>query len=90
MIKLHTCDWMWAKSRFHACWRVEYALRDAGVEFERVEEPHSWSKRENTLARTGQRAYPWIELDDGTVYREESKDMAETIREGRLMTKEGR
>ena len=31
---------------------------------------------------SGQRQYPVIELDDGTVYREESKDMAARIRHG--------
>jgi hypothetical protein len=30
--------------------------------------------------RTGQKKYPWIEFEDGSVYREESKDMAATIR----------
>ena len=89
MIKLHTCNWMWAKSSIHPCWKVEKALRDSGVEFERIEEPHSRRKRQNTLERTGQRNYPWIEFDDGGVYREESKDMAETIREGKLNEKRG-
>jgi hypothetical protein len=89
MIKLHTCNWRWAKSSFHACWRVEKALRDAGVEFERVEEPHSRRKRQNTLARTGQKHLPWIEFENGSVYREESKDMAATIRAGKLGEKRG-
>ena len=29
--------------------------------------------------------YPAIEFEDGTWYREESKDMAKTIRDGHLM-----
>jgi hypothetical protein len=38
---------------------------------------------------TGQSAYPAIEFEDGSWYREESKDMERTIREGRLMEKQG-
>jgi hypothetical protein len=33
--------------------------------------------------------YPDIQFEDGTWYREESKDMERTIREGRLMEKRG-
>jgi hypothetical protein len=84
VIKLHTCNWMWAKSSIHPCWKVEHALRDAGVQYERVEEPHSRRTRQHTFERTGQKNFPWIEFEDGTVYREESKNMAETIRAGRL------
>jgi hypothetical protein len=80
---------MWAKSSLHPCWKVERALQDAGVEYERVEEPHARRKRHNTLARTGQKSHPWIEFEDGSVYREESKEMAETIRAGRLDEQRG-
>jgi hypothetical protein len=38
---------------------------------------------------TGQQQYPVIQFDDGAVYREESKAMAETIRSGRLDEKRG-
>jgi hypothetical protein len=34
---------------------------------------------------TGQKVLPAIELEDGTVIREESKDLAARIREGRLL-----
>ena len=37
------------------------------------------------VEHTGQKLYPAIELDDGTWYREESKDMEKTIRDGKLM-----
>ena len=40
--------------------------------------------REETVARTGQRGFPWIEFEDGSVYREESNDMAERIKAGTL------
>ena len=42
------------------------------------------SKRDDLERITGQRKYPAIEFEDGSVYREESKDMAATIAAGRL------
>jgi hypothetical protein len=33
---------------------------------------------------SGQRKYPVIEFEDGSAYREESKEMAATIESGRL------
>ena len=45
-------------------------------------------KREDVKRLTGQTAYPTIEFEDGTAYREESSDMAERIKAGRLF--EGR
>ncbi|MCW2965392.1 MAG: hypothetical protein JWO17_2644, partial [Actinomycetia bacterium] len=36
-----------------------------------------------------QTSYPAIEFEDGSWYREESKDMEQTIRDGRLMEKAG-
>jgi hypothetical protein len=41
------------------------------------------------IAGTGQAKYPAIEFEDGSWYREESKDMVRTIKEGRLMEKAG-
>jgi Glutathione S-transferase, N-terminal domain len=87
-IKLHRCGNMWIKFGGHPCWRVQKALDEKGIAYEIVEEP--WPRRrENAEARTGQKKYPWIEFEDGSIYREESKDMAETIRAGRLEEKRG-
>ena len=87
-VKLHRCGYQWAKVGPHPCWRVEKALQDAGIEYERS--PGPWfGKREVMVEHTGQRSYPAIEFEDGSWYREESKDMAQTIREGRLMEKMG-
>jgi len=33
---------------------------------------------------SGQKLYPVVEFENGSIYREESKDMAATIRAGRL------
>jgi hypothetical protein len=43
------------------------------------------SQRDALEKLSGQRQYPVIELEDGTVYREESKDMAARIRRGELL-----
>jgi Glutathione S-transferase, N-terminal domain len=85
-VKLHRCSGMWAKFGGHPCWRVQKALDESGVEYELVKEGSAFkgSSRPNTIEKTGQKKFPWIEFEDGTVYREESKDMAATIRSGRL------
>jgi hypothetical protein len=83
-IKLHRCKNVWVKFAGHPCWRVQKALDDAGIEYELDRMPWSPRKREETERRTGQTKYPWIEFEDGSVYREESKDMAQRIKDGRL------
>ncbi len=90
-IKLHRCKNLWFKFGGHPCWRVHKALDEQGVEYEIVKELPTFarSKRTNTIERTGQQGLPWIEFEDGSVYREESKDMAETIRAGKLNEKRG-
>jgi hypothetical protein len=62
---------------------VQKALDDAGVNYEVVVEKY-FGPREETVERTGQKRFPWIEFEDASVYREESKDMAQRIGEGKL------
>ena len=84
-VKLHRCSNMWVKVEGHPCWRVQKALDEAGVDYEVVKHPSfRRSKRTEYIALTGQDRLPAIELEDGTVIREESKDLAARIREGRL------
>ena len=98
-VKLHRCGTMWLKITAHPCWRVQKALDQAGIEYEVVEHSKSRGTRTALAIRqvslcfaassdyielTGQAALPAIELEDGTVIREESKDLAARIREGRL------
>ena len=83
-VKLHRCRNQWVKIGGHPCWRVEQALIDAGIEYERVPGPVSRSKRDALQELSGQRLYPVLELEDGSVYRDESKRMAERIRAGEL------
>ena len=82
-VKLHRCKNLWVKGP-HPCWTVQKALDDAGIEYEIVEE--KWfGDRAPTVQTTGQKKSPWIEFEDGSVYREESKDMAARIHSGQLM-----
>ena len=81
-VKLHRCVNLWVKGP-HPCWKVQKALDDAGVNYEIVKEKY-FGARPETVERTGQKRFPWIEFEDGSVYREESKDMAARIREGKL------
>jgi glutathione S-transferase len=83
-IKLHRCSNEWVKVGAHPCWKVQKALDESGIEYELVKGPSRRGKRDDLEALSGQRQYPVIELEDGRVYREESKDMAERIRSGKL------
>lgn len=83
-VKLHRCKLNWLKIDAHPCWRVQKALDEQGIEYEAVVGPARKSKREQLEKISGQRAYPTIEFDDGTAYREESADMASRIRAGKL------
>lgn len=80
---------MWVKVSGHPCWKVQKALDDAGVEYVIVKGPLFRSKRDDLEKLSGQRQYPVIEFEDGSVYREESKEMAETIKAGKLDEKRG-
>jgi hypothetical protein len=88
-VKLHRCSNQWAKVPGHPCWNVEKALKAAGVEYEVAPGPVRKSKRGRMEEQTGQRLYPAIEFEDGTWYREQSKDMVQTIADGKLMEKKG-
>jgi hypothetical protein len=87
-VKLHRCSNMWLKFNGHPCWKVQKALDDQGIAYEVV--PGPWPSRKTrtaVLKGTGQSAYPAIEFEDGSWYREQSKEMEHTIREGDLMKK---
>jgi glutathione S-transferase len=76
---------MWVKIGAHPCWKVQKALDDQGIEYEVVKGPLRRGQRDELEKLSGQRQYPVIELEDGTVYREESKDMAARIQRGELL-----
>ncbi len=84
-VKLHRCSGQWVKIKGHPCWRIEKALMDMGIAYERVPGPKPKAERTAVIEGTGQQKYPAIQFEDGSWYREESKEMERTIREGRLM-----
>ncbi len=88
-VKLHRCSTMWIKGP-HPCWQVQKALDQAGVDYEVVKHPaFPRGRRKDYIALTGQQLFPAIELQDGTVIREESKDLVQRVRAGDLGTVPG-
>ncbi len=88
-VKLHRCSVGWFKADMHPCWRVQKALDEQAIEYEVVTGPLRPGKRDELNELSGQRKYPVIEFEDGRVYREESADMAERIRAGKLFEASG-
>jgi glutathione S-transferase len=88
-VKLHRCSNTWVKLDGHPCWRVQKALDDQGVAYEVVSGPWLPGKRSDLERLSGQRKYPVIEFEDGTAYRAESKEMAQRIRDGKLLEGHG-
>jgi glutathione S-transferase len=83
-VKLHRCPVMFAKFDAHPCWKVQRALDEEGIEYELVKGPLRAGKRDELEQLSGQRKYPVVEFEDGTVYRDESQEMAARIRAGEL------
>jgi glutathione S-transferase len=83
-VKLYRCSNLWVKIGGHPCWRVQKALDEQGVDYEVVPGPVRRRKRDQLERLSGQRQYPVIQFEDGSVYREESKDMAARIKAGKL------
>ena len=82
-VKLHRCS-VPLRIEAHPCWRVQKALDEQGIEYEVVTGPLLPGKRGELKRLSGQRKYPTIEFEDGSVYRAESREMAERIRAGGL------
>jgi glutathione S-transferase len=85
-VKLHRCSLMFVKIDRHPCWKVQKALDEQGIDYEVVKGPLRPGKRDELEQLSNQNKYPVIEFEDGRVYREESKAMAERIRAGKLFS----
>jgi glutathione S-transferase len=83
-VRLHRCSWTFIHADIDACWKVQRALNEQGIEYELVKHGYSRTRRDDVEALSGQRKLPVIELPDGTVYRTESADMAARVRSGEL------
>jgi glutathione S-transferase len=87
-VKLHRCPFTFLKTDLDHCWRVQRALDEQGIAYDIVKEPSlPRSRRKDLIAKSGQHMLPVVEFDDGSTYREESDDMAATIRAGKLFEK---
>jgi glutaredoxin len=86
-LKLHRCSTPWKAG---PCWRVQKALDEQGIDYEVVKGPMRPGGRTELKRISGQRLYPVVEFEDGSAYRDESANMAATIRSGRLDVKRGR
>lgn len=80
-VTLHRCSTPW---KIGPCWRVQKALDEREIPYEIVRGPLRPARRADLRRISGQRLYPVIEFEDGSTYREESRDMAATILAGRL------
>ena len=83
-VTVHTCPYPWLDVPGHPCTRVIGALKAAGIEYGVVKNPLLRGKRKKVEELSAQRLLPLIQFDDGVIYREQSRDMAATIRAGRL------
>ena len=89
-VKLYRCKNIWVKTSGHPCWRVQKALDEQGIAYDLVPGPWPGRGQRAEIERlSGQPKYPIIQFEDGSVYREESKDMAATIKAGKLFEKQG-
>ena len=82
-VKLHRCTLTWYKA--DVCSRVQSELDEAGIEYEVVRHPWRPRSRRTEVERlTGQQRLPFLELDDGSVLREDSSELRARIRAGGL------
>lgn len=85
-VKLHRCNYTFLHTEIDACWKVEKALKEQGIDYEVVKQ--GWGKsdksRADVIELSGQKLLPVLELPDGEVYRAESDDMAARVRNGAL------
>ncbi len=90
-VKLHRCRFTFVRSKtLSACYRVQSALDDRGIEYEIVTEPYlPRRRRKELIGLSGQVLLPVVEFQDGSTYRAESKDMAAAIYESRLFEHRG-
>lgn len=87
-VALHRCPFTFLPDALDSCYKVQSALDEQGIEYEIVKEPNlPRGRRKDLLRISGQKWLPVIEFEDGSTYREESKDMAATIQAGKLFEK---
>lgn len=89
-VTLHRCPLTFLHTETDKCYVVQKALDEQGVDYTIAKQPLlPRGRRKDVKRMTDDVWLPVIEFEDGSVYREESKDMAATIRAGRLFDRAG-
>ncbi|GIK77478.1 MAG: glutathione S-transferase domain-containing protein [Acidobacteria bacterium] len=89
-VKLHRCPFTFIHNDLDHCWKVQKALDEQGIDYEVVTEPvYPRGRRKDVIRLSGQHMLPVIEFEDGSAYRAESVEMAETIAAGGLFDQAG-
>ena len=89
-VTLHRCPFTFIHHDIDSCWKVQKALEDQGIDYEIVKHREfPRGRRKRLIAKSGQKMMPVVEFADGSTYREESDDMAATIRGGGLFARAG-
>ena len=85
-VKLHRCSYTFLHVKADACWRMQQALDEQGVDYEIVKHGYGKSEksRSDVVELSGQKLVPVLELADGSVYREETDDMIAKLKSGDL------
>lgn len=85
-VKLHRCSYTFLHVDMDACWKLQKALDEQGVDYEVVKHGYGKSEksRADVVALSGQKYVPVLELADGTVFREETDDMVAKLKAGTL------
>jgi glutathione S-transferase len=83
-VKLHRCSWTFLHTDLDACWKVQRALNEKGIDYEVVKHGYAKGSRPEVQRLSGQKLLPVIEFEDGSGYRAESDAMAARVRAGSL------
>jgi glutathione S-transferase len=85
-VKLHRCSYTFLHVNADACWRMQKALDEQGVDYDVI--THGFGKsaksRSDVVELSGQKLVPVLELADGTIFREETDDMIAKLKSGQL------
>jgi glutathione S-transferase len=89
-VTLHRCPFTFVHNNMDSCWKVQKALDDQGIDYEVVKAPvFPRGRRTKVIEISGQHWLPVVEFEDGSAYRAESDEMAETINAGKLFEQGG-
>ena len=83
-VKLHRCSWTFLHTDLDACWKVQRALDEQGIDYKIVKHGFAKGARPEVTRLSGQKWLPVIEFEDGSTYRAESDEMAARVRAGSL------